>query len=71
LTVTVPELICVLDTESGEAIGTEQIRYGQRIAVLSLPADKILTSERGLQVVGPRAFGYDSDFLSLHERTSK
>ncbi len=71
LTVTVPELICVLDAESGDAIGTEQIRYGQRVAVLSLRADKILTSERGLEVVGPRAFGYDCDFLSLHERPKK
>ena len=69
LTVTVPELICVLDAVSGEAIGTEQIRYGQRIAVVALPADTILTSERGLQVVGPRAFGYDSDFVSLHQGT--
>jgi DUF917 family protein len=71
LTVTVPELICVLDAVSGEAIGTEQIRYGQRVAVLSLAADKILTSKRGLEVVGPRAFGYDCDFLSLHERPKK
>lgn len=71
LTVTVPELICVLDAVSGEAIGTEQIRYGQRVAVLSLPADKILTSERGLEVVGPRAFGYDCDFMSLHEKPKK
>jgi len=71
LAVTVPELICVLDAVSGEAVGTEQIRYGQRVAVLSLPADKILTSKRGLEVVGPRAFGYDCDFLSLHEKPRK
>lgn len=69
LTVMVPDLICILDADSGEAIGTEEIRYGQRVAILSLPADKILISERGLQVVGPRAFGYDCDFVSLHKRT--
>ena len=67
--VMVPDLICVLDAVSGEAIGTEEIRYGQRVAILSLPAHRILTSERGLEVVGPRAFGYDLDFVSLHEDT--
>jgi DUF917 family protein len=64
-TVMVPDLICVLDAVSGAAIGTEEIRYGQRVAIVSLPADGILTSERGLEVVGPRAFGYDLDFVLL------
>ena len=26
-----PDLICVLDTVSGDAIGTETLRYGQRV----------------------------------------
>ncbi len=30
-TVTTPDLICVLDTVSGDAIGTETLRYGQRV----------------------------------------
>ena len=29
--VTTPDLICVLDTVSGDAIGTETLRYGQRV----------------------------------------
>ena len=35
------------------------MRYGQRVTVIALPAPAILTSERGLKKVGPRAFGYD------------
>ncbi len=62
---TVPEIICVMDTLSGEAIGTETLRYGQRVSVIALPAASILTSERGLQNVGPRAFGYDMEFRSV------
>ena len=62
---TVPEIICVMDTLSGEAIGTETLRYGQRVSVIALPAAPILTSERGLQNVGPRAFGYDMEFRSV------
>jgi DUF917 family protein len=63
--VTVPDLICVMDSASGEAIGTETIRYGQRVTVVALPAPAILMSPKGLEHVGPRAFGYDVDFRSI------
>ncbi|MCH8235500.1 MAG: DUF917 domain-containing protein [Chloroflexi bacterium] len=62
---TVPEIICVMDSLSGEAIGTETLRYGQRVSVIALPAAPVLTSPRGLQNVGPRAFGYDMEFKSV------
>jgi DUF917 family protein len=60
-----PDLICVLDTVSGEAIGTETLRYGQRVTVIALPAPPILLSPKGLEHVGPRAFGYDIEFRSV------
>ena len=39
-----PDLICVLDSVSGEAVGSETIRYGQRVTVVALPAPAILMS---------------------------
>ncbi len=63
----VPDLITVLDEESAEAIGTEVIRYGQRVSVIALAADPIMRSPTGLKVVGPRAFGYDFDYLPFEE----
>ncbi|HEV8673386.1 MAG TPA: DUF917 domain-containing protein [Methylomirabilota bacterium] len=60
-----PDLICVMDTVSGEAIGTETLRYGQRVTVLALPAPPILLTPKGLEHVGPRAFGYDLEFRSV------
>jgi len=63
--ITTPDLICVLDSESGEAVGTESLRYGQRVTVIALPAPPVLLSPAGLELVGPRAFGYDIDFRSL------
>jgi DUF917 family protein len=65
--VTTPDLICVLDTVSGEAIGTETLRYGQRVTVAALPAPPILLTPKGLEHVGPRAFGYDLEFTSVFE----
>lgn len=60
-----PELICVLDSDTGEAIGTEMVRYGQRVTVIVLPSPEIFLTPRGLQHVGPRAFGHDIDFRSV------
>jgi uncharacterized protein len=64
-TVMTPDLICVLDSVSGEAIGTEMVRYGQRVTVIALRAPEVFLSPRGLAFVGPRAFGYDLDFRSV------
>ena len=62
--VTVPDIITVMDSLSGEAIGTETLRYGQRVTVIVLPSPEVLTTPKGLEHVGPRAFGYDLDFRS-------
>ncbi|MBN8919051.1 MAG: DUF917 domain-containing protein [Rhizobiales bacterium] len=63
--VTTPDLICVLDSISGEAIGTESLRYGQRVTVIALPSQPIHRSAEGLRHVGPRAFGHDVEFHSV------
>jgi DUF917 family protein len=60
-----PDLICVLDSVSGNAFGTETIRYGMRASVIALPAPPVFLTPKGLQHVGPRAFGYDIDFRSV------
>lgn len=58
---TVPHLICLLDSESGEAVGTETARYGQRVSLIGIPAPELFRSDAGLGYVGPRAMGYDLD----------
>lgn len=63
--VTTPDLICVLDSVSGEAIGTESLRYGQRVSVVALPSPAIHRTPKGLAHVGPRAFGHDVDYVSV------
>jgi DUF917 family protein len=60
-----PDLICALDSVSGEAVGSETIRYGQRVTVIALPPPAVFLSPRGLEHVGPRAFGYDLEFRSV------
>lgn len=63
----VPDIITVLDNESGAAITTERLRYGQRVSVVALRCHPIWRSERGLALAGPRAFGYEFDYQPVEE----
>jgi DUF917 family protein len=58
----VPDLICCLDSSSGEAIATEDVRYGLWVSVLLLPAHPLLRVPAALRVVGPAAFGYEAEY---------
>jgi len=67
--VVVPDLIVILDVDSGEAITTEMLRYGQRVAVLALPCHPLLRSEAALEVVGPKGFGLEGiDYRPMCEQ---
>ncbi len=61
----VPDIITVLDTESGYAVQTERVRYGQRVSVIAFPCDPIWRTEPGLALAGPRAFGYDLEYVPV------
>ena len=50
-----PDLICVLNSVSGEAVGSETIRYGQRVTVIALPPPPVFLSPRGLDCMSARA----------------
>jgi DUF917 family protein len=63
----VPDLITMLDTETSDAIPTERVRYGQRVTVIAFACDPVWRTERGIALAGPRAFGYDFDYLPVEE----
>lgn len=62
---TVPDLISVLGAD-GEAIGSQELRYGLKVDVIAMAAHPLWTEdERGLKVGGPKGFGLDMEFKSL------
>jgi DUF917 family protein len=63
----VPDLICVLDSETADAIVTERVRYGQRVTVIAFACDPIWRTDKGIAIVGPRAFGYDFDYQPVED----
>jgi hypothetical protein len=67
----VPDLIINVEVDTGEPITTEVLRYGQRLAVLGLPAHELMKSKAALEVVGPKAFGYrELDYRPLPHMTA-
>jgi DUF917 family protein len=63
----VPDLITVLDRETGRPITTEHLRYGQRVTIIGMPCSPIWRSQEGLALVGPRYFKYDLDYVPIEE----
>ena len=61
----VPDLVCVVDVDTGEPVTTEAMRYGFRVTVLALPAHERWRTPAGLELVGPRYFGYDHDYRPI------
>jgi DUF917 family protein len=66
--VSVPDLIVILDAETGQPITTEGLRYGFRVALLAIPCDPKWRTPAGLALVGPRYFGYDVDYAPAEAR---
>ncbi|WP_437758875.1 DUF917 domain-containing protein [Sorangium sp. So ce1389] len=63
----VPDLVCILDREDAAPITTEALRYGQHVKVVGIAAPPILRTPEALEVLGPRAFGVDLDFVPVEE----
>ena len=63
----VPDLIAILDTERGEPITTENLRYGFRVTVIGIPSDAKWRTPEGIALGGPRHFGYDIDFTPVEQ----
>jgi DUF917 family protein len=55
----VPDLVSVIDAQNGEAIGTPEYRYGLLVQVLGFTASERWTSPKGIEIGGPKAFGFD------------
>lgn len=61
----VPDLITIVDRETAQAIPTESLRYGQRISVVGCSAPAQLRTMRGLELMGPAAFGLTQQYQAI------
>ena len=67
----VPDLIAILDKESGRALGVPEFKYGYQVVVLGITCSPRWTeTPQGLKIGGPSAFGYDEvEYRPLGEYT--
>ena len=68
---TVPDLICILDVDTSVPVTTESLKFGRRVAVIALPCDSKWRTEKGIETVGPRYFGYDLDYVPVEQLAMK
>ncbi len=60
--VTTPDLITLLDAESGTPVTADSLRYGLRLKALACASTPLWRTPAGLELIGPRYFGYDLDY---------
>jgi DUF917 family protein len=61
----VPDLISLIDADSGRPMTTEGVRFGIRTHVVGTPCSPLWWRPEALPLVQPRAFGYDIDPVKL------
>lgn len=62
-----PDLIAILDSETGEPIRTDIMKYGYRGSIILIPAHERMITPKGIDTFGPRYFGYDLDYVTVKE----
>lgn len=62
-----PDLIAIVDSETGEPIRSDIMKYGYRGSIVLIPAHERMRTPRGIEMFGPRYFGYDTDYVPVEE----
>lgn len=70
LLVSVPDLITIVDTETGQPINSERLSFGQRVTIIGIGCPPHFRTPDALAVVGPRCFGFDFDFTSIENQNA-
>lgn len=62
---TVPDLICILDKNEGEPVLNPHCEKDMEVEIFALPAPVEWTTDRGLEVFGPKSFGFDVEWKPI------
>jgi uncharacterized protein len=62
---TTPDLITVVEADSGDPVTADSLKYGQRLVTLAWPCNPLWRTPEGIELVGPRYFKYDHDYRPL------
>lgn len=62
---TTPDILMLIEQETGATIDTEQLQYGLKVHLIALPAPAMWTTPEAIELVGPRYFGYETDYFPI------
>ena len=65
--VTSPDIIVVVDLRTGEPKTNPSIREGDEVAVIGIRAAEVFTTEKGLEILGPKHFGFNIEYKPIIE----
>lgn len=69
--VTTPDLIVLADAETLEPLTTDSLKYGLRVIVFGIPSNYLWRTPAGLELVGPKYFGYNIEYMPVEKINSK
>ena len=69
--VTSPDMLNVVNRETAEPYANSQIAEGQHVAVIGLRAIEQFRSPKGIDILGPKHFGFDIDYTPIEKLVSK
>jgi DUF917 family protein len=69
--VTSPDSMIIVDRETGEPAISYDFSVGDEVAVIGRVAHEAHRSEKGIQALGPRHFGFDIDYVPIEKRVKE
>jgi DUF917 family protein len=64
-----PDLIIFLEPETGLGITNDRLKEGMPVVVIGASIDRVWRKERGLELFGPRRFGFNYDYIPFETLT--
>lgn len=65
-----PDLLCNLDPKTGDTIVGPSLggyNLNQEVVLISIPAHPLWRTPKGIEILGPRHFGFDFDYMPIEQ----
>jgi len=65
--VTSPDIIVIVDSETGEPVPNPLARVGMKVAILAFPSRPEFKNAKAVGILGPKYFGFDIEYRPIEE----
>lgn len=69
--VTSPDSLIMVDLKTGEPATSYDFSVGDQVAVIGRKAHPVHRTAKGIELLGPRHFGFDLDYVPIEERVKE